>query len=83
MTLYELGDDYLRQNEILKGQIKKRRLSLKDKRGFDLIDEKRNLNCLYEMSRELKCSANVLKNYYNEEPKSKYYHERVNKFYKN
>lgn len=64
MTLYELGEDYLRQNEYLKKEIRELSQELKEMRGNNYIAGKRKLLCLYEMSRELRYTANILLHYY-------------------
>lgn len=64
MTLYELGEDYLRQNDIIVGKIHFLNAELRFKTGNDYIIMKRDINTLYQMSRELRDTAYTLMHYY-------------------
>lgn len=64
MTLCELGEDYLRQNDILMEKIHRLNKELKTKTGNDYIVLKGNILVLYQMSRELRDTAYTLMHYY-------------------
>ena len=64
MTLYELGEDYLRQNDIIVNKIHTLNGELKTKTGNDYIALKGNILVLYQMSRELRDTAYRLMHYY-------------------
>ncbi|MBO4338612.1 MAG: hypothetical protein J5877_01665 [Clostridia bacterium] len=64
MTLYELGEDYLRQNDIIVDKIHYLNKELKTKTGNDYIVLKGNILILYQMSRELRDTAYTLMHYY-------------------
>ena len=79
MTLYELGEDYLRQDEFLKAKISRLNGELKAKKGFDYINAKRDLLLCYKMSRELRETAAVLMHYYDKTPVKREYHPKKSK----
>ena len=64
MTLYELGEEYLRQNDIIVDKIHSLNRELKEKSGNDYIVLKGNILILYQMSRELRDTAYKLMHYY-------------------
>ena len=64
MTLYELGEDYLRQNDIIVDKIHCLNKELKSKTDNDYIVQKGNILILYQMSRELRDTAYTLMHYY-------------------
>lgn len=64
MTLYELGEEYLRQNDFLKAKIRRLTSELKTKQGNDYIEAKGDLALLYAMSLELRRTAEILMHYY-------------------
>ena len=64
MTLYELGEDYLRQDALIKEKIRLLTSELKTKQGNDYIKAKSDLALLYSMSLELRRTAHVLMHYY-------------------
>ncbi|MBE6835860.1 MAG: hypothetical protein E7515_06390 [Ruminococcaceae bacterium] len=72
MTLYELGEDYLRQNDILVEKIHRLTDELKTKSGNDYIALKADILTLYQMSRELRQTAAVLMHYYDHCDRKKY-----------
>ena len=72
MTLYELGEDYLRQNDILVDKIHYLNGVLKTKTGNDYIVLKGNILTLYQMSRELRDTAYTLMHYYDFTDRKKY-----------
>jgi len=79
MTLYELGEDYLRQNEIIVNKIHSLNVELKTKTGNDYIVLKGNIMTLYQMSRELRDTAYRLMHYYDRCDKRIYRkHQRFN-----
>ena len=75
MTLYELGEDYLRQNEIIVAKIHTLNEELKHKTGNDYISLKRDILIFYQMSRELRATAYTLMHYYDKSDR-RYYHRR-------
>ena len=77
MTLYELGEDYLRQNEIIVAKIHTLNEELKRKKGNDYISLKRDILVFYQMSRELRSTAYKLMHYYDRSDR-RYYHRRNN-----
>ena len=64
MTLYELGEDYLKQNEFIRQKIRLLTSELKTKQGNDYIKAKSDIALLYAMSSELRKTARVLMHYY-------------------
>lgn len=64
MTLYELGEEYLRQNDIVVDKIHLLNCELKTKTGNDYIALKGKILILYQMSRELRDTAYKLMHYY-------------------
>ena len=80
MTLYELGEDYLRQNELLVDKIHRLTRELKSKKGLDYIDSKRDIQTLYKMSLELRETAFILMHYYDTDNKRFYHPHNQNRF---
>jgi len=68
MTLYELGEDYLRQNEFLVKKIHSLTSLLKTLDGLEYIETKQDINQLYIMSLELRATAKKLMHYYDNSP---------------
>ena len=81
MTLYELGEDYLRQNGCIVDKIHSLTRELKTKKGNDYIALKRNICILYTMSRELRDTAAVLMHYYDKSDRKHYSRHDGNNIY--
>jgi phage pi2 protein 07 len=77
MTLYELGEDYLRQNDIIVDKIHYYNKELKTKKGNDYIVLKRNIMLYYQMSRELRDTAYTLMHYYDKSDRRVYRRKRI------
>ena len=67
MTLKELGRTYREQDELLQTSIKRMRALLKVAHGEELLNVRRKLLILYDMSRDLRYVAHVLENYYGDD----------------
>lgn len=67
MTLKELAQTYREQDELLQVSIKRTRALLKVARGEELLQVRRKLLILYDMSRDMKQTAYILENYYGDE----------------
>ena len=67
MTLKELARTYREQDELLQVSIKRTRALLKVARGEELLQVRRKLLILYDMSRDMKQTAYILENYYGDE----------------
>jgi len=65
MTLYELGAEYIEQSGQLRSQIKDLRPQLKTLSGYDLLELRRKLAYLYQMSLDCRRIGEHLQNYYN------------------
>ncbi len=65
MTLYELGTEYIEQSGQISKQIKKLRPQLKTLSGYELLELRRNLASLYQMSLDCKKIGEYLQDYYN------------------
>ena len=80
MTLYELGEDYLRQNDVIVDKIHRLNGELKTKKGNDYIVLKGNILILYQMSRELRETAYTLMHYYDFTDRKNYKKHGCNDF---
>ena len=69
MTLKELGSVYREEDEKLRDSIKKTRALLKLATGEELLNVRRKLLILYDMSRDMRYIAEVLENYYGDDEK--------------
>jgi hypothetical protein len=67
MTLKELGSVYREQDRLLQESIKKTRALLKIATGEELLETRRKLLILYDMSRDMREIAYTLENYYGED----------------
>ena len=67
MTLKELAQQYLEQDELIQKRISKERSRLETARGEELFCLRKNLRILYDMSRDLRRTADILKNYYGDD----------------
>ena len=67
MTLKELARTYREQDELLQVSIKRTRALLKVARGEELLQVRRKLLILYDMSRDMKQTAYILENYYGDD----------------
>lgn len=65
MTLYEMGTQYVEQSKQLRSQIKDLRPQLKTLSGYDLLELRRKLACLYQMSLDCRQIGEHLQEYYN------------------
>lgn len=65
MTLGELGTEYIRQSEYITTQIHNLRPQLKTLKGYELLDLRRKLSNLYQMSLDCRKIGEHLQNYYN------------------
>lgn len=64
MTLYELGAEYVEQSVKIREQIKELRPKLKTLSGSELLDLRRNLASLYQMSLDCRKIGEHLQTYY-------------------
>ena len=79
MTLYQLGKEYLRQAEQLKGVIECYSALKKDKTGIELYEINSKITILREMEREVRITGNNLMKYYTRKSTKKHYHShRIN-----
>jgi hypothetical protein len=64
MTLMELGTEYMEQSESIRTQIRNLRPSLNNLSGQELLDMRRKITSLYQMSLDCRRIGEHLKNYY-------------------
>ncbi len=64
MTLYELGTQYVEQSVEIREQIKELRPKLKTLSGNELLELRRNLASLYQMSLDCRKIGEHLQSYY-------------------
>lgn len=74
MTLYQLGEDYLRQAQKLKSVISEYSKRSENMDGVRLYEINSKIICLSEMEREMRLTGQTLMNYYAKKPQSKIYH---------
>lgn len=77
MTLYQLGEDYLRQARTLEGMISSRRKNLAEASGIRAYELNSQITCLREMEREMRLTGETLKSYYSDKPQGRIYHASV------
>ncbi|NCC86860.1 MAG: hypothetical protein EOM05_03190 [Clostridia bacterium] len=65
MTLYEMGTQYVEQSKEIRSQIRELRPQLKALSGYELLELRRKLACLYQMSLDCRRIGEHLQNYYN------------------
>lgn len=75
-TLYELGEAYDEDIATLTAQIECWRERLKHSVGTEHIECGRRLACLYEMRRDTKMTADMLKHYYDNGTEKRAYHKK-------
>lgn len=75
MTLNELSGEYLKEEEKLTNQIKNFIPVVKSLKGIQRHTANRRLLCLYEMRREVRVTADILQNYYNNKSDGRIYHK--------
>lgn len=79
MTLEQLGKEYLRQAEELKGVIKCYSALKKHKTGIELYEVNSKITILKEMEREVRITGKNLTEYYAKKSTRKHYHShRIN-----
>lgn len=79
MTLEQLGKEYLRQAEELKGVIESYSALKNEKHGIELYDINSKITVLKEMEREVRITGNNLVEYYsNKSTKRHYCSHRIN-----
>ena len=79
MTLEQLGQEYLRQAENLKGVIESCSALKKEKSGIELYEINNKITILKEMEREARITGNNLIGYYTCKSTKRHYHpHRVN-----
>lgn len=64
MTLYQLGEEYLKQAEELKGVIESCSALKKEKCGIELYEINCKITILKEMERDVRITGNNLMEYY-------------------
>lgn len=75
-TLYELGTDYEKDIATLTAQINVWNERVKYSVGKEHIECGRRLACLYEMRRDTKMTADMLKHYYDNGTEKRAYHKK-------
>ena len=73
MTLEQLGKEYLRQAEELKGVIESYSALKNDKHGIELYDINSKITVLKEMEREVRITGNNLTEYYSNKSTKRHY----------
>lgn len=73
MTLYQLGEEYLRQAEDLKRMIAGYSALRKDVCGIELYELNSKITVLREMERDTRITGNQLMEYYAKTPVKKVY----------
>lgn len=74
MTLTELGLEYAEQEKLLTKQIKDFIPKVATMTGIEKHQGNRRMLCLYEMRREVRITADTLKNYYTNKSEHRVYH---------
>lgn len=73
MTLYQLGKEYLRQAEELKGVIESYSALKKGTYGIELYEINSKITVLKEMERDVRITGNQLMEYYTVKSTKKHY----------
>lgn len=73
MTLEQLGKEYLRQAEELKGVIRSYSALKKEKKGIELYELNSKIIILKEMERETRITGNNLMEYYGNNSHRRHY----------
>lgn len=76
MTLYDLGQTYLQDEQRLTAQIKAFLPITKTLHGKERHEAHRRLLCLYEMRREARMTADLLMHYYQNKAERRVYHKK-------
>ncbi len=74
MTLEQLGNEYLKQAEELKGVIESCSALKKEKSGIELYEINNKITILKEMEREARITGKQLTGYYTERSTRRHYH---------
>lgn len=77
MTLKELSEEYILDEERLTNQIERLRKKSAGYKGADKHTANRQLMCLYEMRREVHNTAEILANYYENKSAKRIYHKKI------
>ncbi len=77
MTLKELSEEYLVEEQKLTKQIETLRERSKGYKGANRHKANRHLMCLYEMRREVHNTADILANYYENKAQGRIYHKKT------
>lgn len=64
MTLFEMGEEYLKQAGVIKEQINLLRCRLKHASGLELYRMRGDILRLYSIARDLKSTGDYLTHYY-------------------
>lgn len=73
MTLYQLGDEYLRQADILKKLVKGFIAQKEQLSGVRLAELNHRITVLRNMEQEMRITGNKLRSYYDSESDRKHY----------
>ncbi len=73
MTLEQLGKEYLRQAEELRGVIESYSALKNEKHGIELYDINSKITVLKEMEREVRITGNNLMEYYSNKSTKRHY----------
>ncbi len=73
MTLYQLGKDYLRQADDLKGVIERYSALKNTSSGIELYEINSKIVVLKEMERDMRITGKQLMEYYNNKSTKKHY----------
>jgi hypothetical protein len=74
MTLEQLGNEYLKQAEELKGVIESCSALKKEKSGIELYEINNKITILKEMEREARITGKQLTDYYTNKSTRRHYH---------
>ncbi len=74
MTLYQLGEEYLKQADEIKEMISGYSALRKEKSGVELFDLNTKISVLREMERDVRITGRCLVEYYSSKPTKKTYH---------
>lgn len=66
MTLYDLGEQYSRQSQNIRQEIRRRRKNLPNAQGEELIEERRRIAQMYSIAADCAKIGNKLMHYYDE-----------------
>lgn len=66
MTLYDLGEQYSRQSQNIRQEIRRRRKNLPNAQGEELIEERRRIAQMYSIAADCAKIGNQLMHYYDE-----------------